>query len=55
MYTTLFLVLLSLHFPSYIPQNGLTALWTACFEGHPKIVELLINAGAALDVQEEVC
>ena len=44
-----------LHLPSCIPQNGQTALRAASFEGHQNIVELLTNAGAAVDVQDEVC
>ena len=37
-----------------IPQDGRTALWTASFDGHHKVVDLLTNAGAAVDVQAEV-
>ncbi len=31
-----------------------TPLWAANFYGHQKCVELLINAGASVDWQEEV-
>ena len=37
-----------------IPQNGCTALWQASFDGHHKVVDLLTNAGAVVDVQDEV-
>ena len=37
-----------------IPQGGLTALYQASVNGHPKVVDLLTNAGAAVDVQDEV-
>ena len=39
----------------YIPQDGRTALMQASFRGHHKVVDLLTNAGAAGDVQDEVC
>ena len=42
------------YFPVFL-QDGRTALWTASFDDHLKIVELLINAGAAVDVQDKVC
>ena len=38
----------------YIPQDGLTALYHASCYGHHKVVDLLTNAGAAVDVQNEV-
>ena len=38
----------------YIPQDGLTALNQASFDGHYKVVDLLTNAGAVVDVQDEV-
>ena len=38
----------------YIPQDGHTALYQASFYGHHKVVDLLTNAGAAVDVQTEV-
>ena len=38
-----------------IPQDGRTALYQASFNGHHKVVDLLTNAGAAVDVPEEVC
>ena len=33
----------------------MTALKEASFIGHHKVVDLLTNAGAAVDVQDEVC
>ena len=39
----------------YIPQDGSNALEEASFNGHHKVVDLLTNAGAAVDVQDEVC
>ena len=39
----------------YILKDGSTALEEASFNGHHKVVDLLINAGAAVDVQDEVC
>ena len=36
------------------PQDGRTALYTASFNGHEKVVELLTNAGAVVDIQNEV-
>ena len=38
----------------YIPQDGRTALYQASACGHHKVADLLINAGAAVDVQDEV-
>ena len=40
-------------FSSYV-QEGETPLWTASFYGHQKCMELLINAGANVDVPKEV-
>ena len=38
----------------YIPQDGSTALQQASAYGHHQVVDLLTNAGAAVDVQDEV-
>jgi len=35
-------------------QGGITALLMASGEGHFKVVQLLVDAGALVDVQEEV-
>ena len=35
-------------------QNGSTALRTASINGHPKVVELLLGAGANPDIQDKV-
>ncbi len=35
-------------------QSGQSPLWSASFEGHLKCVELLIDAGANVDMQAEV-
>ncbi len=40
-------------FSSYV-QSGATPLWAASFEGHQKSMELLIDAGANVDVPNEV-
>ena len=40
-------------FSSYV-QSGETPLWTASFDGHQKCMELLIDAGANVDVPQEV-
>ena len=40
-------------FSSYV-QEGETPLWTASFHGHQKCMELLIDAGANVDVPKEV-
>ncbi len=38
----------------YAIQSGNTPLWIASFNGDQEYVELLINAGANVDVQKEV-
>ena len=38
----------------YTPQDGRTALYQASFNGHSQVVELLTNAGAVVDIQNEV-
>ena len=35
-------------------QSGQSPLWVASGDGHLKCVELLINAGANVDMQDEV-
>ena len=35
-------------------QSGQSPPWAASFYGHLKCVELLINAGANVDMQDEV-
>ena len=35
-------------------QSGQTPLWLACFHGHQKCVELLLKAGASVDMPDEV-
>ncbi len=40
-------------FSSYV-QSGETPLYTASFRGHQKCMELLIDAGANVDVPREV-
>ncbi len=35
-------------------QSGQTPLWSASFDGHNKCVELLIDAGANVDIPDEV-
>ena len=39
---------------THIPQDGRTALHQASINGQHKVVDLLTNAGAAVDVQKEV-
>ena len=36
-------------------QDGATALYRASEEGHSTVVQLLVEAGASLDVQADVC
>ena len=36
------------------PQTGITALAIASYNGHTSIVQLLLNAGAKMDVQDNV-
>ena len=40
-------------FSSYV-QEGRSPLWTASFSGHQKCMELLIDAGANVDIPKEV-
>ena len=40
---------------SIITQDGYTALMKASREGMTKVVDQLINAGATLDLQDDVC
>ncbi len=40
-------------FSSYV-QSGATPLWVASFSGHLKCMQLLIDAGANIDVPKEV-
>ena len=37
-----------------LPQDGRTALMSACRNGHSKVVELLLAAGAQPDHQKDV-
>ena len=39
---------------TFIPQSGHTALLDASIGGHLEVIEVLTNAGAAVDVQNEV-
>ncbi len=39
---------------SHSVQSGQSPLWLASFNGHQKCVELLIEAGANVDMQKEV-
>ncbi len=41
-------------FVSHYVQSGESPLWTASFDGHQKCVELLINAGSIVGMQNEV-
>ena len=41
-------------FVSLYVQSGGSPLWTASFKGYQKCVELLINAGSIVDMQNEV-
>ena len=38
----------------FIIQNGMTVLARAAYEGHEQVVDLLLKAGAKLDVQDQV-
>ena len=38
----------------FIIQNGLTALAEAAQKGHEQVVDVLLKAGAKLDVQDKV-
>ena len=40
---------------SIITQDGYTALMKASREGMTEVVDQLINAGATLDLQDDVC
>lgn len=42
------------HSPHLVKQNGWTALCQACFNGHHKVVEYLLRAGANPNMQDEV-
>ena len=42
------------HSPHLVKQNEQTALHQACFNGHHKVVEYLLRAGANPDMQDEV-
>ena len=37
-----------------IPQDGCTPLWIACYRGHTRCAELLLNAKADVNVQNKV-
>ena len=41
-------------FTIHCSQNGWTALMIACFQGHEKVVELLLTAGSKVDLQNKV-
>ena len=38
----------------YLDQNGRTPLCAACFNGHDKVVQLLLDHGVQMDVQDKV-
>ena len=44
------------HFRSFLlSQEEQTALHEAAFQGHPKVVALLVRRGADIDRQSDVC
>ena len=40
---------------SVITQDGRSALYWAALKGHTEVIQLLVKAGANLDLQDEVC
>ena len=38
----------------YLVQNGWTPLYTACFNGYDKVVEVLLDHGVQVDVPDKV-
>ena len=38
----------------YLVQNGQTPLYIACFEGHDKVVQALLDHGVQVDVPDKV-